>query len=144
MIDSTDKRILDELQKNSRITMKDLGKKIHMTGQATAIRVAKLEDSGILEGYTIKVNHEKLGYPIHVMVNVIHTNMQNHQSYILFISSQDNYIIHHYKISGDGCYMIECRFPSTQVLDEFVTELNKYVNYKVTVILNEVKKVGNV
>ena len=78
MIDNTDKHILDELKNNSRITMKELGEKIHMTGQATSTRVAKLEDSGIIEGYTIKVNHEKLGYPIHAMINIINTDMQNH------------------------------------------------------------------
>ena len=139
MIDNTDKHILDELKNNSRITMKELGEKIHMTGQATSTRVAKLEDSGIIEEYTIKVNHEKLGYPIHAMINIIHTDMQNHQPYISFISSKDKYVIHHYKISGDGCYLLECRFPSNQILDEFIMELNKYVNYRVTLIINKIK-----
>jgi Lrp/AsnC family leucine-responsive transcriptional regulator len=47
---------LEELSKNSRITMKELGERVHLLGQATSARVAKLEDSGIIEGYTIKVN----------------------------------------------------------------------------------------
>ena len=42
MIDYTDKLILNELTQNSRITMKELGKKVHLTGQATSNRVAKL------------------------------------------------------------------------------------------------------
>jgi DNA-binding Lrp family transcriptional regulator len=56
MLDKTDMHILDELSKNSRITMKELGEKVHLTGPATSARVAKLEDSGVIEGYTIKVN----------------------------------------------------------------------------------------
>jgi Lrp/AsnC family transcriptional regulator, leucine-responsive regulatory protein len=48
MLDGTDKRILEELSQNSRITMKELGKKVHLTGQATASRVAKLEENGII------------------------------------------------------------------------------------------------
>ena len=67
MLDKIDKNILNELSKNSRITMKELGEKIHMTGQATSIRVAKLEDRGLIDGYTIKLNNEKLGYPIHAL-----------------------------------------------------------------------------
>lgn len=62
MLDKTDMDILDELSKNSRITMKELGEKVHLTGPATSARVAKLEDSGVIEGYTIKVNHVKLGF----------------------------------------------------------------------------------
>ena len=139
MLDNTDKHILDELNNNSRITMKELGEKIHMTGQATSTRVAKLEDSGVIEGYTIKVNHEKLGYPVHAMINITGTNAQNHELYRNFILSEDKYVIHHYKISGDGCYLLECRFPSNKILDEFVIELNRYVNYRVKLIINEVK-----
>ena len=62
MIDNTDMHILKELTKNSRITMKELGEKVHLTGPATSARVAKLEDNGIIEGYTIKVNQVKMGY----------------------------------------------------------------------------------
>lgn len=52
-------RILEEISKNSRITMKELGEKIHLTGQAASSRVIKLEESGVIEGYTVKVNQVK-------------------------------------------------------------------------------------
>ena len=42
MLDSTDLRILDELSKNSRITMKELGEKVHLTGQAASARAILL------------------------------------------------------------------------------------------------------
>lgn len=138
MLDKIDKNILNELSKNSRITMKELGEKIHMTGQATSIRVAKLEDRGLIEGYTIKLNNEKLGYPIHALITVTHTNLQNHNTYMKFISTQKNFIIHQYKISGDGCYILECKFSSNKELDEFVVKLNQFVNYKVTLIIKEI------
>lgn len=138
MLDKIYKNILNELSKNSRITMKELGEKIHMTGQATSIRVAKLEDKGLIEGYTIKLNNEKLGYPIRALITVTHTNLQNHNTYMKFISTQKDFIIHHYKISGDGCYILECKFSSNKELDEFVVKLNQFVNYKVTLIINEI------
>ncbi|MER2122401.1 MAG: winged helix-turn-helix transcriptional regulator, partial [Solibacillus sp.] len=47
MLDNTDKRILEELSKNGRIKMKELGEKVHLTGQAASARVLKLEDEGI-------------------------------------------------------------------------------------------------
>ncbi|MER1293384.1 winged helix-turn-helix transcriptional regulator, partial [Bacillus sp. C1(2022)] len=51
MLDHTDKQIIEELSKNSRMTMKELGEKVHLTGQAASARVAKLEDQGVIEGY---------------------------------------------------------------------------------------------
>lgn len=44
MLNHTSTRILHELSKNSRIKMKELSKKVCLTGQAAASRVAKLED----------------------------------------------------------------------------------------------------
>jgi Lrp/AsnC family leucine-responsive transcriptional regulator len=139
MLDDTDKHILEELSQNSRITMRELGEKVHLTGQATSSRVAKLEDSGVIEGYTIKVNKEKIGYNTHVVLN-IYTKDLHHQPYLLFIRSQEEYITHNYKISGDGCYLLECKFPSNEQLDKFLVELNRYVNYKLTFILKDTLK----
>ncbi|WP_139490855.1 Lrp/AsnC family transcriptional regulator [Brevibacillus dissolubilis] len=136
MLDQTDKRIIEELSKNSRITMKELGEKVHLTGQAAASRVAKLEDNGVIEGYTINVNQVKIGRPIHAMIT-IYTNNPYHQPYLSFIKSQEEYVIHNYKISGDGCYLIECRFPSNEVLDQFLIDLNKHANYKLMIVINK-------
>ncbi|QGH33309.1 winged helix-turn-helix transcriptional regulator [Gracilibacillus salitolerans] len=136
MLDSTDIRILEELSNNSRIKMKELGEKVHLTGQATADRVAKLEDSGVIEGYTIKVNQAKLGCSIHAFITII-TQSISHQPYLAFIKTQKQYLINNYKISGEGCYMLECKFPSHEILDNFLEDLNKYANYKLSIVITK-------
>jgi Lrp/AsnC family transcriptional regulator, leucine-responsive regulatory protein len=136
VLDQTDLLILDELSKNSRITMKQLGEKVHLTGQATSARVAKLEDSGIIEGYTININQVRRGYGIHAMISII-TQSTFHDPYLTFIKSHEEYVINNYKISGDSCYLLECKFPSNKELDEFLTSLNKHVNYKLSIVINK-------
>ncbi|WP_409340521.1 Lrp/AsnC family transcriptional regulator [Paenibacillus sp. MBLB4367] len=136
MLDQTDRNILDELSKNSRITMKELGEKVHLTGQAAASRVAKLEDNGVLEGYTIKVNQPKLGCFLHAFIT-IYTISTYHQPYLSFIKTQEKYTINNYKISGDGCYLLECKFPSNELLDQFLVDLNEHANYKLSIVINK-------
>ncbi|MEE6132875.1 Lrp/AsnC family transcriptional regulator [Priestia sp. GS2] len=136
MLDQTDLSILKELSKNSRITMKELGEKVHLTGQAAASRVLKLEDAGIIEQYTIKVNQQKLGYHVHAMIT-IYTTSPYHEAYLSFINTQRDYVVHNYKISGDGCYLLECNFPSNQELDQFLESLNGHANYKLSIIINK-------
>lgn len=136
MLDSTDMLILDELSNNSRITMKELGAKVHLTGQAASERVTKLEDNGVVEGYTIKVNQGKLGCHVHAFITIM-TQSISHQPYILFIKTQEQYIINNYKISGDGCYLLECRFPSNEILDKFLEDLNEHANYKLSIVINK-------
>jgi Lrp/AsnC family leucine-responsive transcriptional regulator len=136
MLDRTDLHILDELSRNSRITMKELGEKVHLTGQAASARVAKLEDNGVIEGYTIILNQVKLGCFIHAFITII-TQSTFHQPYLSFIKTQEQYIIQNYKISGEGCYLIECKFPSNEILDKFLEDLNEYANYKLSIVINK-------
>ena len=140
-MDNIDKIIIKELKKNSKITMKELGEIVHLSGQATSTRVLKLEDSGIIEGYTININNRLYGYPVHAIIH-IYTRGLSHGPYINFINSQEDFVIHNYKISGDNCYLLECQFPSTDIMDEFLVQLNQYVNYKINLVLKDVKNKG--
>lgn len=136
MLDNTDMLIIDTLIKNGRITMKELGEKVHLTSPATSARVAKLEDSGVIENYTIEVNQAKLGFSVHAFLTII-TQCINHQPYLSFIKTQEKYLMNNYKISGDGCYLLECRFPSNELMNTFLDELNAYANYKLSIVIKK-------
>ncbi|MCA0173127.1 Lrp/AsnC family transcriptional regulator [Bacillus sp. RAR_GA_16] len=136
MLDKTDQKIIEELTNNGRMTMKELGEKVHLTGQAASSRVARLEDEGILEGYTIKVNKQKIGYSVHCFINIYTRNI-HHQPYLSFLEVEGEYVLNNYKVSGDGCYLLECRFPSNKELDAFLVQLNVHVNYKLSIVINQ-------
>jgi len=136
ILDQTDLRILDELSKNSRITMKELSEKVHLSSPATSARVEKLETAGIIEGYTIKVNQLKMGCFVHAMINVIMKS--NYQAaYLSYTKAQAPFVIQNYKISGDSCYLLECKFPSNERLDEFLVGLSEFANYKLSIIISK-------
>jgi Lrp/AsnC family transcriptional regulator, leucine-responsive regulatory protein len=137
-LDKTDKRIIEVLSNNSRITMKELGERVHLTGPAAAARVEKLEDNGVIDGYSIKVNQVKLGCFTHAFIN-IYIEGTHHQSYLSFIQTKEGYVINNYKISGDGCYLLECRFPNNETLNQFLLELNKYANYKLSIVIDKLR-----
>ena len=116
--------------------MKELGEKVHLTGPATSARVARLEDLEVIEAYTIKVNRVKLGFNIHAFITII-TESIFHQPYLSFLKMQEKYLINNYKISGDGCYILECKFPSTELMSQFLKELNDYANYKLSIVIDK-------
>ena len=64
-LDDTDRKIINELKKNSRISMTELGKKVYMTGQAAKNRLERLQDLGVVERYTVNVNCPVFGYTVH-------------------------------------------------------------------------------
>lgn len=135
-MDSTDQLILDELARHSRMTMKELGEKVHLTGQATAARVLKLEEAGIIEGYTIRISREKLGYSVHAFVTAI-MHEPKHQKFFDELESWQDHVSRYFKTSGEGCYLIECHFPTHHDLDSFLNGINEFASYKVAIAIQQ-------
>ena len=70
MPDPYDIAILQEVQKNAKITIKDLSEKINLSPTPTFERLKKLEREGYITGYHAKLDIKKLGLSLMVMCNV--------------------------------------------------------------------------
>ena len=68
-MDITDYKIINILQEDGRISMKDLGKIVGLTSPAVSERVKRLEESGVIQGYKAIVNPDKLGRVIKSFIN---------------------------------------------------------------------------
>ena len=139
-IDDTDVRIIEELRKNSRITMTELGQRVHLTGQACKNRVERLEDMHILQRYTVNINCPVYGYQVHAMIHIDPIG-QNHNKYLQLIEeNHEKTFLHNYRISGEGSYLLEGYFKTTSELDELIKKIGEVASYKVTIILNDMMK----
>lgn len=76
MLDSLDYRIINLLQSNAKITIKELAIRLNLTTTPVHERIKKLERQGIIERYTVLVNREKLGLNTLVLCSV---SLQNHK-----------------------------------------------------------------
>jgi Lrp/AsnC family leucine-responsive transcriptional regulator len=59
-LDAYDTRILDELQRDARISMAELGRQVHLSQPAVTERVRKLEMAGFIKGYRAVVDYQRL------------------------------------------------------------------------------------
>jgi DNA-binding Lrp family transcriptional regulator len=69
-LDERDYQILRELQRNARIRVVDLANRISLSPSPCFSRLKRLEDSGVIKGYTAILDYEKLGKPVVAYVNV--------------------------------------------------------------------------
>jgi DNA-binding Lrp family transcriptional regulator len=87
-VDRTDHRILAELQKNGRLSNKELAAKVHLAASSCIERVRKLTQSGALQGFHARVNPQILGIGIQAMIQVrlarhSRTQVQNLRDHLL-------------------------------------------------------------
>ena len=69
-LDRTDRRILDELQKNARISYVDLGERVGLSTSPCLERVKRLEADGYISGYTAILNPELMNASLMVYVEI--------------------------------------------------------------------------
>lgn len=70
-LDSIDRRILTELQKNGRLPIVELASRVHLTKTPCAERVRRLERTGVIKGYQADLDTESLGADHVTIVHVI-------------------------------------------------------------------------
>ena len=69
-MDELDIKILKELYKNGRATYVELKRKLGVEDTTIRKRILKMEKEGIIEGYTVKINPEALGYTITSFIGI--------------------------------------------------------------------------
>ena len=103
-LDKVDRKILEILQVNAKITNAQLSKEIGLSPAPTLERVKKLEQAGIIRSYHAKLDNEKIGLGVSTFVHVtlMGHNKENMNAFIEAISNVEEVIeCHHVTGSGD-------------------------------------------
>lgn len=135
-IDDIDVRIISALQENARLSMRELGKQVHLSAPSVAERVKKLEDEGIITGYTIKIDHKKLGFNIDCIIEITMRNgiFNRFQTFI------KNYpgVIFCYRVTGRSCYILMITAHSLDDIEKFVNDVTPLAETLTNVVFSKV------
>ncbi|KOP31501.1 transcriptional regulator [Exiguobacterium sp. BMC-KP] len=137
-LSNIDYQILNILSKNSRIQWKDLGKQIHMTGQAVGNRIKKLEDQGIIQSYSLIIDELKLGFSYTAFV-IIYMKTSNHEAFIHFLN-ECHEVMEVHRVSGEGCYHLKIKVTSQEQLNLLLNSILEHGNYTLYLSINEIKR----
>lgn len=69
-LDAKDWQLLELLQKDARTGFAQLGRQVGLSAPATAERVKRLEDAGVIRGYRAEIDPQKLGYAIEAVIRL--------------------------------------------------------------------------
>ncbi len=69
-VDKLDRQILSRLMKNAKRPYTDIAQELAVSGGTIHVRMKKLEDSGVVKGYQLEVDHEKLGFDVTAFLGI--------------------------------------------------------------------------
>lgn len=127
-LDTIDRKILEILQSNAKITNAQLSKEIGLSPAPTLERVKKLENSGIIKSYHAKLDTNKIGLGVStfVMVSLVHHNKESIEAFLAEIEQIDEVIECHHT-TGSGDFILK-------VISQDITSYQKLMLEKVSSI----------
>lgn len=116
-LDAADYAILNCLKENARMTASEIGKKINLSVSAVIERIKKLEKNEIIQGYTVSVNHAKMGNGLVALMEVKLEHPKYYDDFAHMISANNNVQFCYYR-TGEFDFMLNIFTDSADSLEK--------------------------
>jgi len=140
-LDKTDDKILKNLLVDARQSARHLSLKLGMSTVTVLSRIKKLENEKIIKGYTAIIDHERLGYDLTAIIEII-AKKDKILEVEDAVSNKEN-VCAVYDVTGNTDTLIVAKFKGREELSKFVKNLSTIPNVENTithVVLNTVKE----
>jgi Lrp/AsnC family leucine-responsive transcriptional regulator len=122
-MDAIDRKILGALQKNARASLQELGQAVGLSTSPCWERVRKLEQAGVIEGYTVRLNAQALGWQDTVLVQVtLDSHSDNTLEKFGEMLAAIPEVIEAYLVSGDYDYLLRVAVKDTKDYERLLRE----------------------
>ena len=135
-LDNYDTRILAELQADARLTLAELGRRVHLSQPAVTERVRKLELAGVITGYRATVNLAALGYGIRALVRV---GRADYARIVQLLQGMPE-VVNAWNITGEDSWLLEIAVTDVAHLDAVVSQLCELAETSTSIILKSVRQ----
>jgi Lrp/AsnC family transcriptional regulator, leucine-responsive regulatory protein len=124
VLDAVNRAILEELQRDARLSMAELGRRINLSAPAVAERVQRLERDGVIRGYRADVDPAKLGYSVAAVVRVTPATRQLER--IREIARETPEVVECHRITGEDCFFLKLHLRSIEDLEPMLDRFTPY------------------
>ena len=122
------------LQRNARCSIAELSRQIGLSQTRTAERLRRMQDAGIIQGYTVEIDREALGLPLLAYIRLTCSGSSYH-SFLKFVKSADQVQECHHLTGGDA-FLIKVTVASIGDLEKFVEKLLPYGDPITSIVLS--------
>jgi Lrp/AsnC family leucine-responsive transcriptional regulator len=142
-IDSTDRRILDALQRSGRVTQVEIAREVGMAPSAVLERMRKLEARGVIRGYTAILDPKAAGLAMLAFVAVRTTEVAGEDKVGRDLAKVPEVLeVHH--VAGDDCFLVKIRSRDAEHLGELlktrIGRISGVRSTRTTIVLGSLKE----
>ena len=124
LLDDIARKLLEELQKNARASYAELGRLVGLSPSATAERLRRLEDAGVIRGYRADLDPASLGLGVTALIRMTADGVQYQQLMNFLASCEQVRECHH--VTGGDALMMKVLVGSIEQLEALIMKLLHY------------------
>ncbi|WP_323119483.1 Lrp/AsnC family transcriptional regulator [Burkholderia alba] len=132
-LDRLDWRIIETLQVHARVTNTELGKQIGLSQPAVSARIKRLEEHGVIEGYSARVNAGLMGRDVSALIRIQTTHTQITKCLKAFATMPE--IIEAHRITGDDCFLVRVVVQKMSQLEKAIDTLARFGPVTTSIVL---------
>lgn len=134
LLDDTGWRILDELQRDARVSFAELGRRVGLSTPAVAERVRRLEAAGILAGYRAEVDLKSVGLPILAVVRM--SAVGDVLARITATVRASPEVLECHRGTGADSFVMKVAVSSVEHLEAFIDRLTPFGTTSTSIVLS--------
>ena len=141
-LDETSLKILRALNADARVSYQGIADKVGLSRPAVMDRVKRLEEQGLIQGYTARFDRARIGRPVTAFITVRYPSSSHvgTEPWIRkLVDHPDVLECHH--IAGEDCYLLKVAVPEVERLQEVLRALrpkNQQATTRTTIVLSTV------
>jgi Lrp/AsnC family leucine-responsive transcriptional regulator len=121
LLDQTGIKLLSVLQESARLSYAEIGRRIGLSPAATAERLKRLEDAGVITGYRVEIDREALGLPILAIIRMS-CDGARYRPFLKAVKGLQNVVECHHVAGGDA-FILKVVAHSVEELEGLVEKL---------------------
>jgi Lrp/AsnC family leucine-responsive transcriptional regulator len=116
--DETARRILEELQRDGRLSLAELGRRVGLSPPAVAERVSRLERDGVITGYHARIDPRALGFALGVVIRV--RPAPREIAKVAALARETPEVVECHRITGEDCFFMKAHVRDVEHLEEVI------------------------
>lgn len=134
--DEKDWILLEEVQRNARVSYADLGRRADLSPPAAAERLRRLEDAGVIRGYHAAVAPDRLGLGLTVLIEM--KVARSHYERFHRAVARLAWVLECHHVSGAAAFVLKAAVPDVTGLELLVGHLSQFGDTATSLVLSTV------
>jgi Lrp/AsnC family leucine-responsive transcriptional regulator len=136
LLDPLGWKILDQLQRDARLSYSEIGRRVGLSTPAVRERVARMEESGLIAGYHAAVDPALAGYPVSAFIRVTVAGDERTARKLAAGVAGWPEVRECHRCTGDHAFFLKVDAPSIAALEGLIDRLTPYGMTSTSLILS--------